>query len=341
MSFNQYVFCISGRLSKTRGEMEIALRQMGAKDVKKSVTRSVTHLIVPDLHSIDNTNSKVIAARTNGIDIVDEKWIYAQTPCTEKAPMLEFNVLLAKKYKEQDVNGWWCSEKLDGIRAIWDGSRFWSRSGNRIQVPAEFCAEFPPVVMDGELFGGRGEFNETSGIVRTHDGTYDQWSGLEFCVFDTPAMDKLPFEERIDYLKKLICGQKHLKLCNHQKISKDDVTTLLTDVLAAGGEGLMLRKPGSLYEYKRSGTLLKVKVMHDAECTVIGHEDGLGKYRGMCGALMCQYRGKMFKVGSGLTDDDRRNPPRMGAIITFGYLELSKKGIPRHPTFKREFKGRV
>jgi len=336
MSFGQYVFCISGRLSKSRNEMELTLRQMGANGVKKSVTRSVTHLIVPSLNSIDDSNSKVIAAKKYGIHIVEEQWIYAQES-SEKVPMLEFNVLLAKSYDDDDVDGWWCSEKLDGVRAVWDGSRFWSRSGNLLQAPAGFCAGFPPDVLDGELFGGRGNFNETSGIVRTKNGTYDQWKGLDFCVFDTPAKASVPFEGRLAYLKTLIQGQKHLKLCDHQKISKEVISTLLDEVVAEGGEGLMLRRPGSMYEFKRSGTLLKVKQQHDAECMVIGHEDGKGKYRGMCGALVCQYHGKMFMVGSGLTDADRAAPPKMGTVITFGYSEIGKTGLPRHPTFKRVF----
>jgi len=339
MSLNQCVFCISGRLRLSRGAMELKLRQMGAKDVKKAVTRTVTHLIVPDLHSIDSTNSKVIAARKCGVTIVEEQWLDAQTP-VEKAPMLEFNVLLAKNYKDQAIDGWWWSEKLDGVRAVWDGSRLWSRSGTLLQVPAAFCAEFPAIVLDGELFGGRGKFNETSGIVRTKSGTYDQWHGLEFHVFDTPTMTA-PFEERVAYLKTVIQSQKHLKLCNQQRMKQEMLPVILEEVIAGDGEGLMLRKPGSVYAFKRSGTLLKVKKMYDAECIVIGHEDGRGKYRGMCGALLCQYKGKMFKVGSGLTDQDRRAPPMMGAVITFGYMELSNRGIPRHPTFKRLFQGRV
>ena len=338
---DQYVFCICGRLSKSRGQIEMLLRQMGAKDVKKSVTRAVTHLVVPDSSNIDNTNSKVIAARKNGVDIVSESWVFAQKTVTKNTQMLQFSVMLAKNYKNQNIDGWLCSEKLDGVRAVWDGYQFWSRSGTKLQVPYNFYSDLPPVILDGELFGGRGQFDTTSGIVRLKKGTYEQWSGLQFHVFDTPAMAEFPFEERYGYLQKLISGQRHLKMCEQRKISNEVLPTMLEEVFAEGGEGLMLRKPGSLYEYKRSSALLKVKKMQDAECIVIGHEEGSGKYRGMCGALMCQYRGKMFKVGSGLTDALRRNPPKMGATITLGYMELSKNGIPRHPTFKRVFEGRV
>ncbi|CAF5116936.1 unnamed protein product, partial [Rotaria socialis] len=59
-------------------------------------------------------------------------------------------------------------------------------------------------------------------------------------------------------------------------------------VNAAGGEGIMLRKPGSRYENKRSSTLLKVKTFYDEEALVIGHKPGKGNCTGMLGALECQ-----------------------------------------------------
>lgn len=64
---------------------------------------------------------------------------------------------------------------------------------------------------------------------------------------------------------------------------------LLGEVEKKGGEGLMLRKPGSLYEGKRSSTLLKVKSFYDAEALVVGHEPGKGKHKGFCGALRVSF----------------------------------------------------
>jgi len=249
--------------------------------------------------------------------------------------------MLAKNYKSHNVHNWWVSEKLDGVRAIWDGQTFWSRSGNRIHAPAEFCAEFPrDVVLDGELFGGRGNFSQTSGLVRRLDAAYESWQGLEYHVFDAPCVEGV-FEQRQQTLATIINGQKHLYLCEQVRLNAEELPARLEAVTNARGEGLMLRKPGSKYDCKRTSSLLKVKPMHDAECVVIGYEDGTGKYRNMCGALMCEYRGKMFKVGSGLTDADRRSPPKIGCKITFGFFEITTAGVPRHPTFKRVFEGRV
>ena len=149
------------------------------------------------------------------------------------------------------------------------------------------------------------------------------------------------FEERQKYLSTLIQSQKHLHVCVQVPVKKASIPQRLSEIVAEGGEGLMLRKPGSKYEFKRTSSLLKVKEMHDAEAVVIGFEDGRGKYRGLCGSLMCEYRGKMFKCGSGMSDEDRRNPPKIGTKITFGYFEMTESNVPRFPTFKRAFQGRV
>ena len=333
---NGSIFYVSGRLSKTKAKYATILRQKGAKDVKKRLTKSVTHILVAELSECDPTSFSA------DIKIVDESWL-STIPIdnTSTVPRLQFDVTLANKYNDQAVNGWYCSEKLDGVRAVWDGSRFWSRSGNPINVPSEFVCDFPPVTLDGEIFGGRGNFDTTSGIVRRKKGTYEQWCKLEFRVFDCPDKGQLSFEERHRYLQGLIGSQKHLELCDQTPITKAEIPEKLAAVIAEGGEGLMLRKPASLYEYKRTSSLLKVKQMHDAEAVVIGYETGTGKYHDMCGSLVCEYRGKMFKCGSGLTDKQRADPPKIGSKITFGYFEIGSSGVPRFPTFKRMFKGRV
>lgn len=65
-------------------------------------------------------------------------------------------VLLAHKWEPHiDVTGWWLSEKLDGVRAYWDGSRFLSRLGNEFLAPQWFVASLPETPLDGELWVGR------------------------------------------------------------------------------------------------------------------------------------------------------------------------------------------
>jgi len=341
---NNLIFCLDGKLSQSKTQFAFELRKQGAADIKKTVTRTTTHLVVPN-GALNESSKKVQKAQELDVTIVKESWCRSRfsTNPVAQVPRMPIgpSVMLAKNYKSHNVHNWWVSEKLDGVRAIWDGQTFWSRSGNRIHAPAEFCAEFPrDVVLDGELFGGRGNFSQTSGLVRRLDAAYESWQGLEYHVFDAPCVEGV-FEQRQQTLATIINGQKHLYLCEQVRLNAEELPARLEAVTNARGEGLMLRKPGSKYDCKRTSSLLKVKPMHDAECVVIGYEDGTGKYRNMCGALMCEYRGKMFKVGSGLTDADRRSPPKIGCKITFGFFEITTAGVPRHPTFKRVFEGRV
>ena len=68
------------------------------------------------------------------------------------------DLLLAQEYKNQDIAGWAMSEKLDGVRAYWDGRQLVSRQGYAFTPPKGFTAGFPPFPMDGELYSGRGRF---------------------------------------------------------------------------------------------------------------------------------------------------------------------------------------
>jgi DNA ligase-1 len=84
----------------------------------------------------------------------------------EKAPPL----LLAHRWEnDTDLTGWWMSEKLDGVRAYWDGRRFLSRLGNEYFAPAWFIEGLPPIPLDGELWGGRKKFQRTVSIARLRD----------------------------------------------------------------------------------------------------------------------------------------------------------------------------
>src|SRR5262249_13635556 len=123
---------------------------------------------------------------------------------------------------------------------------------------------------------------------------------------------------------------------HEQELCKDidHLRKELARVEALGGEGLMLRQPGSKYAAGRSTTLLKVKTFHDAEARVLGHEPGAGRHKGRLGALLVEMAdGTRFAVGTGFSDAERSNPPPLGSTITFRYQELSEAGVPRFPSF--------
>ncbi len=105
----------------------------------------------------------------------------------------------------------------------------------------------------------------------------------------------------------------------------------------------MLRDPNSMYENRRSSSLLKVKTFHDDEAVVLGYKEGTGRCYGMVGALKVRNtHGVEFEVGSGLTDELRRKPPKKGSKITYKYQEFNKdSGKPRFPTFLRKHDGSI
>ena len=96
----------------------------------------------------------------------------------------------------------------------------------------------------------------------------------------------------------------------------------------------MLRRPASMYESRRSSTLLKVKRFHDCEATIIGHEPGKGRHKGRLGALVVQLpNGIRFACGTGLSDAQRDLPPAVGETINVKFQEWTDAGVPRFPVF--------
>ena len=247
-------------------------------------------------------------------------------------------ILLAESWDNaQDLSGWWISEKLDGVRAYWDGRQFISRQGNLYHAPDWFVEGLPDYPLDGELWLDRKAFQRTVGIVRRQDKS-EHWKEIRFIIFDSPALTD-PFEKRMKTLHSEVDGWKatHAEVLPHMICeSLDHLRQELARVEALGGEGLMLRQPGSNYVPGRSSTLLKVKTFHDAEAEVIGHEPGKGKHKGKLGAVHVRLpNGKEFAVGTGFSDKQRADPPAIGSTITFRYQELSDAGIPRFPSFVR------
>lgn len=246
-------------------------------------------------------------------------------------------VLLAETFDPDvhDPSGWWMSEKLDGVRAWWDGRRFVSRQGNEFFAPEWFTEGLPDHPLDGELFGGRGEFQRTVSIARRADRS-KHWEELSYVIFDGPELGGT-FENRLERLTELVeaHGWRHASVLEHHVCEGlDALQKELARVEALGGEGLMLRKPQSRYVHGRSESLLKVKSFFDAEARVIGHEAGKGRHAGRLGALRVVLKdGTEFKVGTGFSDAERADPPPIDAIVTFRYQELTKGGVPRFPSY--------
>ncbi|MGH7223865.1 MAG: DNA ligase [Gemmataceae bacterium] len=257
-------------------------------------------------------------------------------PQPAKADVSAPPLLLAEKWDGViDPAGWLLSEKLDGVRAFWDGQRFYSRLGNIYHAPDWFVAGLPNVPLDGELWLGRKMFQRAVSIVRRQDKS-DHWKEVRYVIFDAPKQEEA-FEKRLAFVEEIIRTHQPAYAVAHEHDrcrGLEHLRTELARVEALGGEGLMLRRAGSRYECGRSLTLLKIKSFHDAEARVLKHLAGSGWHKGRLGALFVELAdGTTFSVGTGFSDAQRDNPPALGSFITFRYQELTEGGVPRFPSY--------
>lgn len=248
-------------------------------------------------------------------------------------------LLLANVYRAGiDVRDYWVSEKLDGVRAYWDGQSLRFRSGQPVNPPAWFTARWPAQPLDGELWIGRGRFDELSAIVRKLDAVDADWRPVRYMVFELPGADG-SFTQRLGHLKVLLeqAGVPWLQAVEQTRVDGHAaLMTRMTSVVAGGGEGLMLHLAEAPYSTGRSDVLLKLKPWLDAEARVVAHIPGRGKYRGLLGALEVERPdGRRFRLGTGFNDAQRRSPPAIGARVTYRYRELTPGGLPRFPVFLR------
>lgn len=252
--------------------------------------------------------------------------LFAKTP----------DLMLLDQYRDQDINGWVMSEKLDGVRGYWDGKQLISRQGNPLAPPDYFIKDFPPFAIDGELFSERGKFEEISSTVRASEPK--GWYKLKLYVFDVPNADGNLFE-RLTKLKNYLSQHPTPYIQIIEQIPIQDKAHLMQfyqQVLAQHGEGVVVRNPNTAYIKGRSAQILKLKPVLDEECTVIAHHNGKGKYRNKLGAITCENQRGRFRIGSGFKDKDRENPPPIGSLITYKYRGITEKGKPRFATFFRQ-----
>ncbi len=261
---------------------------------------------------------------------------WTPTPAVAAPPAL----LLANDYEqsEVDVSRYWVSEKYDGVRAYWDGKRLITRAGNPIHAPDWFTRGWPTEPLDGELWAGRGRFEQVTATVRDLEPDDIAWRSIRFMVFDLPAHAGT-FSTRLETMRSLLSPLRieWLREVTQSRVADDaSLHAQLETVTAAGGEGLMLHREDSLYRAERSDDLLKLKPHQDAEARVVAHLPGQGKYSGLLGALLVRNAdGTEFRIGTGFTDQQRRDPPPIGSWITYSYHNVTARGVPRFARFLR------
>lgn len=249
-------------------------------------------------------------------------------------------LMLAKVYRAgMPLADYWVSEKLDGSRGYWDGRKLWTRGGEQVFAPPWFTAGWPAQPMDGEIWGGRGQFQKTVSTVRQQQPRDEAWRGLRFMVFDLPTQGG-PFTERLTVLNGLLLQVDSpwaRPVAQSRIASHAALMEMMHTVVAGGGEGLVLHRGSAPYKAERTDDLLKVKPFDDADARVVGYLPGKGKYAGLTGALEVETpEGQRFRIGSGLTDALRHRPPAVGKWVSYRYRGQTDAGLPRFATYLRE-----
>ena len=250
----------------------------------------------------------------------------------------------AKVFNEakHGVIGQLMSEKLDGMRAFWDGgvsrghaaldvpwantekdkkivyaTGLWSRYGKVIHAPDWWLDKLPLIPLDGELFTGRGKFQQTMSFCRKHTPVYSEWEQVQFMVFDSPCLSNVLYDSHIkqgSYDKQLVGCKEWIETYggewNHtdpkipfqesyamfdehthlssicqpikqiQVLSHEQYSDFVAEVAMLNGEGVILRSPSASYIAERPDHITKIKPFLDAEAEVIGYVTGRETDRG-------------------------------------------------------------
>lgn len=247
-------------------------------------------------------------------------------------------VLAYRAPEDVDPAGYLVSEKLDGVRGYWDGRAMWFRSGLPVEAPAWFKAALPPVPLDGELWLARGRFEALVGAVRRQQPVDAEWRAIRYMAFELPGAPG-SFAQRAARLQQLLGAKPEgpaVALAQHTVPDRVALQQRLQEVVAQGGEGLMLHRADAPFVAGRSSVLLKLKPRDDAEAQVIAHVEGRGRLEGRLGALRVRtVDGVVFQIGSGLSDAVRAEPPPVGSWVTYTHHGLTERGVPRFATYLR------
>ncbi|MBC3805938.1 DNA ligase [Undibacterium seohonense] len=237
-----------------------------------------------------------------------------------------------------NITDYLMSEKLDGVRAYWDGQQLYFRSGRVINAPSWFTEKFPSHPMDGELWMGRAQFERLSGAVRRQQAQDKEWRQIQYCLFEYPLAAG-DFRLRLQKLHNIVevLQVPWLRVIPHESLkSVEQVEARLKQLMLQKAEGVVLHLASAEFEAGRSEFVYKLKPQHDAEAKVISIHSGKGKFEGMMGALELETpEGKRFKLGTGFADEQRRNPPQIGSFVTYRYRDLTSSGLPKFASFVR------
>jgi DNA ligase-1 len=261
--------------------------------------------------------------------------------------------MLAEKYQDfADRVTFPCyvQPKLDGIRCIAtivDGEVTLMSRGNKEFTTLDHIkqelkklspADGSVLILDGELYKHGTPFQKiTSWVKREQEETYS----VEYHVYDLVDTTK-PFTDRLDVLDLLfqisIQSTAPIKLVDTE-VALGAIDTWESFFLNKGYEGIMVRHGNCMYKAGgRSNELLKVKRFTDEEFTIVGAEEGIGRFEGMC-TFVCETKaGDTFKCMPRGTEAERRAYWRekdklIGKQLTVKFFEWTtgENPVPRFP----------
>jgi DNA ligase 1 len=214
--------------------------------------------------------------------------------------LYSYELQKAKIYdkSKHNITNWYMSEKLDGIRAYWNGKEFISKNGNKIYAPFWFTKDFPPFELDGELWSKREDFENIQNIVLDETPTI-KWNKITYNIFEVPNTDG-NFNKRLEKIKLWLekNPNKFIKIIP-QEICKNesDLNNYLKELIAKKAEGIILKNPNLDYFIGRNENILKVKKFYDEEGLVIGlNYSKEGKFKSLKLKLE---NGIIFNLGGG------------------------------------------
>lgn len=298
---------------------------------------------------------------------VDSKTINKEMP----GLIPTFSVQLANKYfdKPSYVEGktFAITTKIDGGRiiALKENGQvsFYTRAGQKyeglVDLEDEMSRLMPDnICLDGEItllvrgnLSSKDAYKETMKIVRTKD---KEKHGIKMLVFDAmPVSDFKTQTSSMTYIQRrqmLDCMSafdtaRYFELLPllYRGSDTSEITRILEEEVSNGEEGIMINICDAPYEFKRTNNLLKCKKFQSSDLQIIGFEEGTGKYTGTLGAIICEYKGGEVRVGSGLTDEQRKEiwscqHKYLNSIIEVNYFEETMDSTGklslRFPTFK-------
>lgn len=235
--------------------------------------------------------------------------------------------------------------KMDGMRfnaIVKDGKcEFRSRNGKEVMLLGNLEQEFiklahgQNLVFDGELLvmvegnildrqTGNGILNKAvKGTISPDEAKLVNatvWDMIDYDTFKS-GKGKHIYQTRFSILEGMSLPRK-VRLVESKIVgSIEEAQEIFEEYLAQGQEGIILKDMTGVWEDKRVKTQVKFKAELDCDLKVVGIQPGTGKYEGLVGAYICESEDGVIKVdvGSGLTDDDRKNFDVVGKIVVVVY----------------------